>query len=268
MRAMWKGAISFGMVTIPVKLNLATSANEITLHQVHEADGGRIRHKRMCSSCSAEVPYAEIAKGYEVPGKEGEMVVLTDEDMDDLPLASAKVIMVEKFVDFTDVPLVYYSGRCYYVEPEVVGKTAYALLRHTLATTESAGVVRITLRNRERLGLLRAEEDVILLDVLNWPDEIRDPGELSILAETVSLKPSDVKLAAELVRTLHGKFDPSEYSDSYSGALSELVQAKLSSKKPQAKSRRRAQREHLADQLRASLAAVQKCEGTWPGPTW
>ncbi len=224
MRAIWKGAVSFGLVSVPVKVYAATGTNDVRFHQVHETDGGRIRYRRVCSVDGEEVPYPEIAKAYET--EDGEQVVLTDEDMDKLPLTSSREIDVVEFVPADQVDPVMLS-KAYYLEPDRVALKPYTLLREALAATDRVAVVKVALRQREALAVLRVRDDVIVLQTLLWPDEVRE-ATFDVLAGDVQLRPQETAMAASLVESLAGDFDPSQFTDGYAAAVVELVEAKVS----------------------------------------
>jgi DNA end-binding protein Ku len=221
MRAIWKGAVSFGLVSVPVKLYSATESHDISFRQVHEADGGRIKYQRVCSIDGEEVPYSEIAKGYET--EDGEMVILTDDDMAALPSTSSREIAVEKFVPSDQIDPMLFE-KSYYLEPEKTGAKPYALLRQALLDADRMAVVTVALRNRTTVAVLRVREDVIVLQTMMWPDEIRTPD---FQIETGEIKDSEVKMAEMLVETLAGDFDASEYEDDYAGAVESLVRTKI-----------------------------------------
>ena len=223
MRSIWKGAISFGLVTIPVKLYSATQARDVTFHQVHAEDGGRIKYKRTCSIDGEEVPYSDIAKGYELPS--GQTVVLTDDDFADLPLTSSKTIDVLEFVEASEVDPIYFE-KSYYLEPEKTGVRPYVLLREALEQSGRVAVVKVALRSREALATLRVRGGVFVLETMIWPDEVREP-EFGFLDEDIEVRPQELTMAASLIETLAGSFDPSQYSDSYREALEELIEAKV-----------------------------------------
>jgi DNA end-binding protein Ku len=230
MRAIWKGAVAFGLVNVPVKLYAATGEHEVTLHQVHAKDGGRIRYKRTCSLDGETVEYAEIAKGYETD--EGELVVLTDEDLARLPLATEREIEVLEFVPADQVdPMLL--GKSYYLEPEKTAAKPYALLRGALEQADRMAVVKVALRQRESMAVLRVREKVIVLQTLLWPDEVRQ-AEFPILDGEVSVRPQELAMAASLVDSLAADFDPSQYSDRYEAALEELITEKVSAGHTQA----------------------------------
>ncbi|MDH2415032.1 Ku protein [Nocardioides sp. CER19] len=226
MRAIWKGAVSFGLVSVPVKLYAATESHDVSFRQVHVEDGGRIRYQRVCSIDGEEVPYSDIAKGYET--EDGEMVILTEDDMAALPSTSSREISVEKFVPSEQIdPLLF--EKSYYLEPENTGKKPYALLREALREADRMAVVTVALRNRTTTAVLRVREtergDVIVLQTLMWPDEVRVP-DFSVDVDG-EVKPAEVKMARMLVDTLAGDFDPSEFEDDYAEAVETLVKTKI-----------------------------------------
>jgi DNA end-binding protein Ku len=222
MRPIWKGTISFGLVAIPVKLYTATEAHDVSFRQVHAADGGRIRYKRVCELDGEEVPYSDIAKGYELPG--GEIVVLTDEDFANLPLASSKEIDVVEFVPAEQIdPMLY--NKAYYAEPDKSGIKPYVLMRDTLADSDRVAVVKVTLRSREALGVLRATGDVLVVHTLLWPEEIRDAQSLAPQTE-VTVRKQEVAMASSYIESLAADFDPTEFTDEYKAAVEEVVAAK------------------------------------------
>ena len=223
MRAIWKGAVSFGLVNVPVRLFAATQEHDIRFHQVHREDGGRIRMKRTCSIDGEEVPYDQIAKGYESP--DGRLVVLTDEDFADLPLTTGREIEVVEFVPVEQVDPILY-GRTYYLEPEARAAKPYVLLREALEATQRLAVVKVAMRQRESLAVLRVRDRVIVLQTLLWPDEVR-ASEFDILDNDVELRPQELVMAQSLVESLANDFDPDAFEDEYAKALSDLVEAKL-----------------------------------------
>jgi DNA end-binding protein Ku len=222
MRAIWKGAVSFGLVSVPVKLYSATESKDVSFRQVHAKDGGRIRYQRVCSIDGEEVEYADIAKGYET--EDGEMVILTDEDMDSLPAESSREISVEKFVPSEQIDPMLFE-KSYYLEPEKTGAKPYALLREALEAADRMALVTVSLRNRMSLAVLRVRDDVIVMQTMMWPDEIRSPDFASV--DTSDAKPAEVKMATMLVDTLAGDFDADEYEDDYREAVAALVKAKI-----------------------------------------
>ncbi|MDT7543963.1 MAG: end-binding protein Ku [Actinomycetota bacterium] len=223
MRSIWKGAISFGLVTIPVKLYSATEQKDVSFHQVRRSDGSRIRYKRVSQADGEEVPYGEIAKGYELAN--GETVVLTDEDFADLPLTTSRAIDVLQFVPLEQVDPIFFE-KSYYIEPDKAGAKPYVLLRDALEESGKVAVVKVALRNRESLATLRVREGVFVLETMLWPDEVRKP-DFSFLDEDIDVRPQELAMAGSLIETLSGDFDPSEYKDSYREALQEVIEAKI-----------------------------------------
>jgi DNA end-binding protein Ku len=222
MRAIWKGAVSFGLVSVPVKLYSATESKDISFRQVHAKDGGRIKYQRTCSLDGEEVEYADIAKGYET--EDGEMVILTDDDLAELPANSSREISVEKFVPSEQIDPMLFE-KSYYLEPEKTGAKPYALLREALEAADRMALVTVSLRNRMSLAVLRVRDDVIVMQTMMWPDEIRKPDFGSV--DTSEAKPAEVKMATMLVDTLAGDFDSDEFEDDYRSAVEALVKAKI-----------------------------------------
>ena len=222
MRAIWKGAVSFGLVSVPVKLYSATESKDISFRQVHAQDGGRIKYQRVCSIDGEEVPYSDIAKGYET--EDGEMVIIDDSDMEDLPVSSSREIAVEKFVPSEQIDPMLFE-KSYYLEPEKTGAKPYALLRQALLESDRMALVTVALRNRTSLAVLRVRDEVIVLQTMMWPDEIRQPDFGSV--DTSDAKPAEVKMANMLVETLAGDFEPDEFEDDYRTAIEEMVKAKI-----------------------------------------
>jgi DNA end-binding protein Ku len=223
MRSIWKGSISFGLVSIAVKVYSATEEKDIAFHQVHREDGGRIKYKRICSIDGEEVPYNDIAKGFELP--DGDMVVLTDDDLAELPLTSSREIDVLQFVPLDQVDPIYFN-KSYYLEPDPRAAKAYVLLRDTLEKSGRVAVVKVALRRREALATLRVRAGVITLETMLWPDEIRNP-EFGFLDEDVDVRPAEIAMANGLVESLSGDFNPADYTDQYRAALESVVEAKI-----------------------------------------
>ncbi|WP_217615650.1 Ku protein [Cellulomonas sp. GbtcB1] len=230
MRAIWKGAVAFGLVNVPVKLYAATGEHEVPLHQVHKKDGGRIRYRKVCSIEDEPVEYSEIAKGYETD--DGQLVVLTDEDLDQLPLATEREIEVIEFVPADQVDPILLA-KTYYLEPDRTAAKPYALLREALTSTDRMAVVKVALRQRESMAVLRVRDDVICLQTLLWPDEVRE-ADFPILDQDVTVKPQELAMASSLVESLAGDFDPSGFEDRYRAALEQVIEAKVSSGRTQA----------------------------------
>jgi DNA end-binding protein Ku len=222
MRAIWNGAVSFGLVNVPVRLYAATSNHDIRFHQVHEIDGGRIRQKRTCSVCGEEVQYSEIAKGYETD--DGQLIMLDDDDLATLPVATGHEIDVVQFVP-TDQIDALLLDKSYYLEPENKAVKPYALLREALRATDRMAVVKVALRQRETLALLRVRDNAIVLQTMLWPDEVREP-EFETLRTEVELRPQEMQMASSLVESLSGDFDADQFTDDYQQAVLDLIEYK------------------------------------------
>ena len=222
MRAIWHGVVSFGLVSVAVRLYAATYNHDIRFHQVHEADGGRIRYKRVCEVCGNEVDYADLAKGYET--EDGDLVMLDGDDMASLPLSSSREIEVVEFVPAEQVdPLLL--DRSYYLEPDAKAIKPYALLREALRKADQMAVVKVALRQRETLALLRVRGNIIVLQTMLWPDEVREP-DFQTLADDVPLRPQELQMASILINSLGGEFDPSQFEDEYRKAVEDLIDYK------------------------------------------
>lgn len=222
MRAIWKGALTFGLVNVPVKVYSATEDHDVPLHQVHNKDGGRIRYQRICEIDGEVVPFADIDKAYD----DGERtVVLTKEDIDSLPAEKSREIDVVEFVPSEQVDLLTLD-RAYYLEPDSASPKAYVLLRKTLEQTDRTAIVRFSLRQKTRLAALRVRGDVLVLQTLLWADEVREAA-FPALDEPVRISAKELELSASLVESFAADFDPSEFSDEYQDELRTLIEAKL-----------------------------------------
>jgi DNA end-binding protein Ku len=222
MRSVWKGMIRIGQASIPVKAYGATEEHSSGLHQLHLPDGGRIRYKRVCEVDGAEVPSEEIAKGYEMPG--GDVVVLTDDDLAKLP-QSTSAITVRAFVPAEQVDPIY-AAKSYHLEPEVAGTKSYVLFSEALQQSGRVAVVQVALRQRETLGVLRVRDQVVVLETLLWPDEVRTP-DFPFLHQDVDIELAERREAAALIDQLSENFVPDQYSDPYREALHALIEAKV-----------------------------------------
>ncbi|MBM0278999.1 non-homologous end joining protein Ku [Micromonospora tarensis] len=263
MRAIWKGAVSFGLVSIGVKLYSATEEKDIRFHQVHREDGGRIRYKRTCSVCGEEVTYDDIAKGYDIGG--GEMVILTDEDFADLPLTSSRAIDVLEFVPAEQVDPILYN-KAYFLEPEGAATKPYVLLRDALINSERVAIVKVALRQREQLATLRVREGVLLLNTMLWPDEIRTP-DFGFLDEDLKVRPPELAMASSLIDSMTGEFEPDVFTDDYRAALQEVIDAKVEGREvvqPEEVEEAPAAAVDLMAALKASVERAKAARGEQP----
>ncbi|GAA1590875.1 Ku protein [Actinoplanes couchii] len=223
MRAIWKGAVSFGLVSIAVKLYSATEEKDIRFHQVHRTDGGRIKYQRTCSVDGEVVSYDDIAKGYDIGG--GEMVILTDEDFAELPLSTSRAIDVLEFVPSEQIDPILFA-KSYYLEPEGQAAKPYVLLRDALRDAERVAIVKIAIRQREQLATLRVRDDVLVLNTMLWPDEVRAP-EFGFLDDDIETRPAELAMASSLIDSMAGSFEPADFTDNYRTALQEVIDAKV-----------------------------------------
>jgi DNA end-binding protein Ku len=222
MRAIWKGAVTFGLVNVPVKLYSATEDHDVPLHQVHDADGGRIRYKRVCELDGEVVPYEHIDRAYD----DGEhTVVITKEDLASLPAETNREIEVVEFVPSEQIDPIMYD-RTYYLEPDSKSAKAYVLLRRTLEETDRTAVVKFALRQRTRLAALRVRDDVLVLQTLLWADEVREPS-FGSLDEDVKVSSTELKMAQQLVTSFESDFTPEGFEDEYQVQLRQLIEAKI-----------------------------------------
>jgi DNA end-binding protein Ku len=222
MRAIWTGAITFGLVNVPVKVYSATEDHDVELHQVHNKDGGRIRYQRRCEICGKIVSYGDIDKAYD----DGETtVILTADDLQSLPAEKSREIEVVEFVPRDQVDPIRFD-RSYFLEPDSKSPKAYALLRKTLAETDRTAIVHFALRQKTRLGALRVYDDVLLLQSLLWDDEVRE-AEFPSLSESSKISDRELEMSLSLVKSFEADFEPSRFSDDYQEQLRTLIEAKL-----------------------------------------
>jgi DNA end-binding protein Ku len=222
-QAIWKGTISFGLVTIPVKLYSATEEKDISFRQVHEEDGGRIRYRRVCEIDGEEVPYSDIGKGYEMP--DGRMEILSNDDFAQLPLPTAKAIEVLEFVPIEQVDPLYFA-KAYYLGAEGgPGGKPYVLLRDALTKSKQVALVKVAIRTREVLALLREKDGALVLQTMLWPDEVRDSS-FATPDDSIDIRKQEVEMAESYISTLKSEFDPERYHSDYREALEKLVEAK------------------------------------------
>ena len=262
-RAMWKGAISFGLVTIPVAVYPVTEEKGLKFNQLHDEDGGRIRYKRVCEKDGEEVTFEHIVKGYEV--EKDRYVVLTDEDLNAVPVESSRAIDIHRFVDLDDIDPVMFK-KSYYLVPEETGAKAYALLREAMADDGRVGIAKVSFRDKEHLAALRFKDDAFVLETMYWPDEIReaDFGGVDVSAK---IRGQELEMAKQLIESLSGEWNPEEYSDEYREALIQIVEAKLNGQEIEVVAPEpTAKVVDLMEALKASVAAAKK-EADEPAPS-
>ncbi|WP_104139965.1 Ku protein [Arthrobacter sp. ZGTC131] len=222
MRAIWKGAIAFGLVNVPVKVYSATEDHDISLHQVHNADGGRIRYQRRCEVCSTIVDYADIDKAYE---DDGRTVILSREELKSIPAENSHEIDVVQFVPAEQLDPIMFE-KSYYLEPDSKSPKAYMLLRRALEDTDRVAIVQFALRDKTRLGALRIRDDVLMLQALLWADEVREAA-FPALETSVRISAQEREMSAALVESMASDFEPEQFTDDYQAQLRQLIEAKL-----------------------------------------
>ncbi len=256
MRAIWKGAVSFGLVNVPIRLYSATENHDVQFRQVHREDGGRIKYQRICSIDGEVVSYDDIAKGYET--EDGEMVVLTDEDFKDLPNKSSKEIAVEKFVPTDQIdPMLL--DKCYYLEPDKASTKPYILLRDALEKENRMAVVSVSIRTRMTMAVLRVRDGVIVMQTMLWPDEIRRP-DFAHLDDDGKATKQELAMADLLIEQLAGDFVPDDYEDDYALAIQSLVKAKVEGGEVQVSPEAKDESGEVVDLLAALKKSVDKAK--------
>lgn len=224
MRAMWSGNVTFGLVNIPVKLYAATEDRDVKFHQVHLADGGRIKYQRLCQTCDQVVNYAEIGRGYE--DETGRRVIISDEELDSLQVPHGRDVEIMEFSPVDQIDPINFD-RAYYLQPAAGTAKPYVLLRQALARTERMAIVMMTMRKRSRLAVLRVRGDILVLQTMLWPDEVRVPEFPGISDGDVQVRPQELAMAGSLVESLSADFDPAAFRDEYREAVMELVTKRL-----------------------------------------
>lgn len=256
MRSIWTGAIGFGLVNIPVKLYSATETSSLDLDMLDKKDHSNIHFMRVNEKTGKEVKWENIVKGYKLPNDK--YVVLTDKDFEMANAKKTRTISISNFVDEAEIESMYYETP-YYLEPDKSGTRAYALLREALAKTQKVGIASFVLRNKEVLAILRATENVIVLNRIRFAEEIRDPSELKLPPKS-EVKLAELKMAISLVNQLTKKFDISAYKDTYSAELLKLIKAKSKGVKVKEASLKvvHSKSTDIMDQLKASLSNKRK----------
>jgi DNA end-binding protein Ku len=276
-RSMWRGAIQFGLVTIPVRLYLATESRGglsfNLLHKEAREDGKvvpclrRIQMKTFCPE-HGEIPRSDTLRGYE--WSKGQYVIIEESDFEAVPLRTVRAIEIDQFVETTaqrSAPI--FVKQAYYLEPEPVGRKAFGLLKTVLAESGLQGICKIVLKDREQLSVLDPYQSTMLLSTIYWPDEVRELGELDIPAEEAAPKPAEIAMAKQLVAAMTGEFEPERYRDEYREALLKVIESKVDGKPvamPEPVAESRGLTDLMAD-LEASVAAARDSRKAAPAAT-
>jgi len=255
MRPIWTGAIGFGLVNIPVKLYSATQSSNLSLDMLDKKDLSNIKFKRVNEKTGKEVTWENIVKGYKMDSK---YVVLTDKDFEAASAKKTKTIEISDFVKEEEISSIYYETP-YYLEPDKSGTRAYELLRQALVKTGKVGIATFVMRNKESLAILKASKDIIILNRIRFEEEIRDFKDLA-LPEKTAVKPAELQMAVTLINQLTGKFDISQYKDTYNAELLKMIEAKAKGQKLKVPEMKvvHSKTQDLMEQLKASLDTKRK----------
>jgi DNA end-binding protein Ku len=252
-RSMWRGAIQFGLVTIPVKLYLATEQGGIGFNLLHASCLNRIQMKVYCPYHDEIIPRSETVRGYE--WSKGKYVVVTEEDIDSVPLKTMRAIEIEMFIKASrDSQGTQFVKQAYYLEPEQIGAKAFYLLKSVLAEQNKSAICKIVLKDREQLAALNPFSSTMLLTTLHWPDEVRAMDELSLPEDQIEIKPAEKKMAEQLVASMTGDFSADEYQDDYRQALMAVIERKVAGEKPEPATR--TEPTNISDLMAALEASV------------
>lgn len=227
MRPLWKGAVSFGLVFVPVKLYTATESRDIKFNYLHKKCKTPVKYKRYCPYCDMEVSMDEIVRGYEY--EKGKYVVIRDEDLEDLPERTSKSVDILDFVDLKQVDPVYYR-KAYYLVPGEGGEKVYELLKKAMERTGKVAVARVVIRTKESLAILHVARGSLMMNTMFYPEEVRRPEQLPEMSYRVNLHENELKMAENLISNLSADFQPEKYTDVYRRELMELIQAKIAGK--------------------------------------
>jgi DNA end-binding protein Ku len=254
-RSMWKGAITFGLVTIPVAVYPATEEKTLRFNQLHDEDGGRIRYKRVCEKDGEEVPFEHIVKGYEV--EKDRYVILTDDDFDAVPVQSSRAIDIVQFVELDEIDPVLFK-KSYYLVPEETGAKAYALLREAMRQDDRVGIAKVSFRDKEHIAALRFKDDAFVLETMFWPDEVRE-ADFGGVDVDLDVREQELQMARQLIDSLTGEWAPDQFADAYREGLLQIVEAKLNGQEIEVvEPESSAKVVDLMEALKASVAAAKK----------
>jgi DNA end-binding protein Ku len=253
-RAIWSGTVSFGMVSIPVRLYTATESHDVHFHLLHKRDGVRLQNVRWCPKDEKAVPWDEVVRGFEYA--KGNYVPITDEDLDHLPVKTVHTVDISDFVKLEDVDPIYFD-KSYYLAPEETGAKAFVLLRQALEHTGRAAVAKVAIRDKESLCLVRPYEDVLSMDTLFYANEVRSTKDIAV--DGVGVSPKEIEMAVSLIENLSDSFDAKRYHDEYQAALKKLIEAKVGGAPLPAQPAERGEKiVDLMEALRASVEATRK----------
>ncbi len=258
MRTLWKGAVSFGLVNIPIKMYVATEHKDIKFNFLHKECMNPIQYRKFCSHCDREIASEEIVRGYEY--QKGSYVVINEEDLDRIPLENTKTIDILDFVDLTQVDPIYFD-KTYYLEPSQGGEKAYGLLIEAMSQTGKVAIAKVIIRSKQSLAALRIKDQVLIMETIFWPDEIRSPSALNLGVDRGKLHDNEIKMAVSLIDNLSTSFEPAKYQNEYRQALWEIIESKIVGKEVVAAAPV-ADRGNVVDLMEALKASVKLAEET------
>lgn len=258
MRTLWKGAVSFGLVNIPIKMYVATERKDIKFNYLHKECMSPIQYRKFCPNCNREIGSEEIVRGYEY--QKGNYVVINEEDLERIPLESTKTIDILDFVDLAQVDPIYFD-KTYYLEPSQGGEKAYTLLIEAMSQTNKVAIAKVVIRSKQTLAALRVKDGVLIMETIFWPDEIRSPASLDLGVDRAKLHDNEIKMAVSLIENLSTDFEPAKYQDEYRKALWELIESKIVGKEVVAAAPA-ADRGNVVDLMEALKASVKLAEET------
>lgn len=258
MRTLWKGAVSFGLVNIPIKMYVATEHKDIKFNFLHKECMNPIQYRKFCPHCDREIASEEIVRGYEY--QKGSYVVINEEDLERIPLENTKTIDILDFVDLTQVDPIYFD-KTYYLEPSQGGEKAYGLLVEAMSQTGKVAIAKVMIRSKQSLAALRIKDQVLIMETIFWPDEIRSPSALNLGVDRSKLHDNEIKMAVSLIENLSTSFEPAKYQNEYRQALWELIESKIVGKEVVAAAPV-ADRDNVVDLMEALKASVKLAEET------
>lgn len=259
MHTLWKGAISFGLVHVPVKMFTATENKDISLRYLHQACGTPLSYVKKCPSCDVEVPWEEISKGYEY--EKGRFVLFEKEELDALADQASREIEILDFVDLQEIDPVYFQ-KTYYLAPGETGSNAYQLLLEALKQTGKIGIAKVAIRSKSSLAALRVMDRCIAMETIYYPDEIRAIDQVPNLPEQTEVKEQELKMAKTLIEQLSSEFEPEKYQNDYRHRLLEQIESKISGK--EVKVAPQQEESNIIDLMSALQASLEKLDEDKP----
>lgn len=259
MRSMWKGAISFGLVNVPVKLFTATENRDIRFNYLHKDCKTPIKYSKVCPTCNREIHQEELVRGYEY--EKGRYVVIDDEDLASIPTETTKTVDILDFVDLSEIDPIYFE-KSYYLAPNDGGQKAYELLKRAMEETGKIAIAKVVIRTKESLAAIRVRDNALVMETMFYPEEVRSTDALTELNYNVKVNENEVNMATNLISSLSENFDPEKYSNEYRGALMEVIQAKIAGEEisvPEAPTTGKVI--DLMDALKASIQMAKKEKG-------